>query len=332
MNARRPRIGVVGAGKWGMNLVRTCARLGYLAAACDPDLHPLEEVRSSFDDVKLFTDYTAMLDLGKLGAVAIAAPVQYHAAYALRALEAGLDVFVEKPLALSVNDGQAIVDAAERTGRKLVVGHVLLYHPVVQSMLKLVASGTIGEVRHVRSRRLSWGRLRSHENVWWSFAPHDVALMLELMGEEPESATGAAGAFVRPHIADVAHADFRFSGGRTAHIEVSWIDPVRCSQVDVFGSTGTLTFTDGRDGGQLLLTPCGDRLTSRGEPELYCGEPLRLETPAGSPLDNEIEAFARAVRGGRMPPTDGREGLAVVRTLAMVPELALAQPAEAFAQ
>lgn len=315
-----------------MNLVRTCARLGYLGAVCDPDLHPLEEVRSTFEDVKLFTDYGAMLSLGKIGAVAIAVPVQYHAEYAIRAFDAGLDVFVEKPLAMSVRDAEAVVEAAERSGKKLVVGHVLLYHPAVQTMLKLVASGAIGQVRHVRSRRLSWGRLRAHENVWWSFAPHDVALMLELFGEEPESATSAFSAFVRPHIADIAHADFRFSGGRTGHVEVSWIDPARNSQVDVFGSTGTLTFVDGRDGGRLTMTPCGDRLTTAGAVELYCGETTRVETPAGSPLDNEIEAFARAVRGGRMPPSHGREGLAVVRALAMASQAAHAEPMEAFAQ
>jgi len=323
VSARRPRIGVVGAGKWGMNLVRTCARLGYLAAVCDPELRAIEEVRSAFDDVKLFTDYGAMLDLAKITAVAIAAPVEYHAQYAIRAFEAGLDVFVEKPLALNVADAQAVVDASARAGRKLVVGHVLLYHPAVQTMLRMIASGAIGSIRHVRLRRLSWGRLRSYENVWWSFAPHDVALMLAIFGEEPESATGASGAFVRPNLADVVYADFRFSGGRTAHVEVSWIDPVRASQVDVFGSSATLSFADGANGGSLQVTPCGDRLTARGEAELFRGEPAHVETPEGSPLDNEIEAFARAVRGGRMPPTDGEEGLAVVRTLAMPADLAV---------
>lgn len=320
MKAKRPRIGVAGTGKWGMNLVRTCAQLGYLAAVCDPDLHPLEEIRSRYDGVQLFCDFDAMLELGKIGAVAIAAPAQHHAEMALRAIRAGYDVFVEKPLALCAADAEAVVEAAEAAGRKLVVGHVLLYHPAVQAMLRAIAAGTIGQVRHVRSRRLSWGRLREHENVWWSFAPHDVALTLEIMREEPLGATSSLGAYVRPHIADVAYADFRFSMGRTAHVEVSWIDPERSSRTDVFGSTGTLSFVDDPNGGTLTLTPCGDRLNAAGRAELH-REPARpLEFKPGEPLVNEIEAFARATRGGHLPPSHGREGLAVVRALAMIEE------------
>ena len=238
-----------------MNVVKTCANLGYLSAVCDKDLRPLEEIRSRYDDVRLFCDFDTMLQLGKITAVAIAAPAQYHSELAIRALQAGLDVFVEKPLALSVEDAQRVVETAAQLRRKLFVGHVLLYHPAVQAMLSMISSGSIGEVRHVRSRRSSWGRLREHEDVWWSFSPHDVALVLAIFGEEPESASGGAGAFVRPHIADIAYADFRFSMGRTAHVEANWIDPQKNSQTDVFGSTGVLSFRDGADGGTLRYTP-----------------------------------------------------------------------------
>lgn len=318
MNGRRPRIGVAGTGKWGMNVVKTCANLGYLNAVCDKDLRPLEEIRSRYDDVRLFCDFDTMLQLGKITAVAIAAPAQYHSELAIRALQAGLDVFVEKPLALSVEDAQRVVETAAEFRRKLVVGHVLLYHPGVQAMLSMISSGAIGEVRHVRSRRSSWGRLREHEDVWWSFSPHDVALVLAIFGEEPESASGSAGAFVRPHIADIAYADFRFSMGRTAHVEANWIDPQKNSQTDVFGSTGVLSFRDGADGGTLRYTPGGDRLSIGGTVELVREETVDVPVAAGEPLAIELEAFARFVRGGRVPPTDGREGLAVVRALSMV--------------
>jgi UDP-2-acetamido-3-amino-2,3-dideoxy-glucuronate N-acetyltransferase len=318
MSAKRPRIGVAGAGKWGMNLVRCCARMGVLAAVCDADLHPLEEVRAKYEGVKVFCDFTSMLALAKLDAVAIAAPAQQHAALAMEAIAADLDVFVEKPLALTVADAERVVEAARTAGRKLVVGHVLLYHPAVRTMLKIVADGGIGNVRHLRSRRLSWGRLRSFEDVWWSFAPHDVAVMLEVFGEEPLSATCAASAYVRPHIADVTYADFRFSMGRSAHVEVAWIDPDKGSRIDVFGSAGVLSFAETAQGPSLTLTPCGDRLNARGEAELVREATRTIDVPPGEPLAIELEAFCRAVRGGKLPPTHGDEALAVVRTVAMI--------------
>lgn len=321
-NGKRPRIGVVGAGKWGMNIVRNCAKMGVLAAVCDGDLHPLEEIRAKYSGVKVFCDFESMLSLAKIDAVAIAAPAQMHAQLALRAIEAGLDVFVEKPLALGVADAQRVVDAARDAGRKLVVGHVLLYHPAVRTMLKMIGDGRIGQVRHLRSRRLSWGRLRSYEDVWWSFAPHDVAVMLEVFGEEPSTVSCDASAFIRPHIADVTYADFRFSMGRSAHIEVAWIDPDKGMRLDVFGSTGVLTFSENSEGTKLVLTPCGDRLNARGDAELY-REPVRaIDVPEGEPLQIELEAFCRTVRGGRLPPSHGDEALAVVRTVAMIHEYA----------
>lgn len=318
MSAPTFRVGVAGAGKWGMNVVRTCAKLGVLAAVCDADLHPLETVRSKYEGVRVYCDYPTMLKLANLDAVIVSAPAPAHAEMALTAIAAGLPVLVEKPLALNVADAQRVVDAADAAGVTLAAGHVLLYHPHVALMLAAIAEGRIGEVRHFRSRRVSWGRLRAHEDVWWSFAPHDIAVMLEVMGEEPSDVIWASSAYVRPRVADVAYADFTFSYGRSAHVEVTWIDPEKGSRFDVFGSHGTLTFTDGAGGPRLSLTPCGDRLDTRGEPELWRGETLVLDAPAAEPLAAEIEAFCRAVRGGPRPPTHGAEGLAVVRTLARI--------------
>jgi UDP-2-acetamido-3-amino-2,3-dideoxy-glucuronate N-acetyltransferase len=316
---RVPRIGIIGAGYWGANLVRNCYQLGVLAAVCDADLHRLNEVRGKYEGVQLYVDVDQMLELAKVDAVMIAAPAPAHATLALKAIAAGKHVFVEKPLALSVEDAQRVVEAAEAAGVTLFVGHVLLYHPAVSALIEAVRAGKIGHARHLRSRRLSWGRLRSQENVWWSFAPHDCALMLAIMRDTPSTATGWVSEFVRPGVGDFAYADFAFADGRSAHIEVSWLDPDKSSRIDVFGSTGTLTFIDTRDGGSLTLTPCGDRLNTRGEPELWRGEaqvvPFQLQA---EPLRLEIEAFVRALRGGGAFPTDGREGLEVVRALEMV--------------
>ena len=329
-----PRIGVIGAGYWGANLIRNCRELGVLAAVCDTDLHALDEVRSKYPGTGLFCDAEAMLAHGKLDAVVIAAPAPAHAKLALMAIEAGKHVFVEKPLALSVEDAQRVVDAAERANLTLFVGHVLLYHPAVRAMLECIAAGRVGRVRHLRSRRLSWGRLRAQENVWWSFAPHDCALMIEIMKDAPVNATGWLSAYVRPGLGDFAYADFAFADGRSAHIEVSWLDPDKSSRIDVFGSEGTLTFIDSREGPSLMLTRCGDRLDTRGEPELWRGQTETIDLPVGEPLRLELDAFCRAIRGVREHiPTDGREGLEVVRALAMVDQHATVHsfPLEALA-
>lgn len=320
---RIPRIGVAGAGYWGANLVRNCYQLGVLAAVCDSDLHRLDEVRSKYEGVQLYVDFAQMLESAKLDAVIIAAPAPAHAHLALQAIQTGKHVFVEKPLALNVEDAQAVVDAAEAKGVTLFVGHVLLYHPAVSALIDAVHSGKIGHVRHLRSRRLSWGRLRSQENVWWSFAPHDCALMLAIMRDRPVNATGWVSEFVRPGVGDFAYADFAFADGRSAHIEVSWLDPDKSSRIDVFGSEGTLTFADSSEGGSLTLTPCGDRLNARREPELWRGEAQNIPCERGvEPLRRELEAFVRALRGGAHFPTDGREGLEVVRALEMVDDKA----------
>ena len=316
---RIPRIGVIGAGYWGANLVRNCYTLGVLAAVCDADLHRLDDVRTKYAGVQLYVDADQMLASAKLDAVIVAAPASAHADIALRAIAAGKNVFVEKPLALSVDDAQRVVEAADNAGVTLFVGHVLLYHPAVSALIEAVRAGRIGRVRHLRSRRLSWGRLRSEENVWWSFAPHDCALMLAIMHDAPSSATGWISEFVRPGVGDFAYADFAFADGRSAHVEVSWLDPDKSSRIDVFGSEGTLTFVDSREGGTLTLTPCGDRPGRRGEPELWREEAQDVPFERGvEPLRREIEAFVRAMRGGARFPTDGHEGLRVVRALEMV--------------
>lgn len=315
MRTRSIRVGVVGAGYWGANLVRNCFELGVLDAVCDQDLHALEGVRTKYPSAQIYCDYGTMLQMAKINAVVLASPAPLHARMALQAIAAGKHVFVEKPLALTVEDAQRVVQAAKDAGAQLFVGHVLLYHPAVRTMLEVIRAGKIGRVRHLRSRRLSWGRLRAHENVWWSFAPHDCALIYEVFREFPCELASSQSAFLSPDRSDFAYADFRFAGGASAHVEVSWLDPEKSSRIDVFGSAGTITLVDSRNGASLSLTPCGDRRSARGEPELWREQATTIPIPAGEPLRLEIEAFLHAIRTGSKPATDGEEGLAVVRML-----------------
>jgi predicted dehydrogenase len=270
-----------------------------------------------YPGVEAFARAETMIARADLDGLVVASPAQAHASLALMAISGGMDVLVEKPLALNVLDAQRVVRAARQRNRKLMVGHVLLYHPGIRCMLQAIEAGEIGEVRFVRCRRLNWGRLRAHENVWWSFAPHDVAVMLEVMGEEPLSASCAAGSYVTPGIADVVYAHYVFPDERAAHIEVSWLNPERVSQIDVFGTLGVLTFSDGRAGSSLTLTPCGSRESAAGT-ALWRNDPQAIVFPEGEPLALELQSFCSAIRGDETPLTDGEEGLAVVRALAML--------------
>ena len=324
------RVGVIGAGYWGANLVRVCHELGVLESVCDASEAIIAGVADRYPNVGLEFDVPSLLKRN-IDAVVIAAPAAVHAELALEAIAAGKHVFVEKPLSMSVEDGGAVVRAARAGGRTLFVGHVLLYHPGIRRMLGLIEEGAIGEIRHVRSRRCSWGKLRAHENVWWSFAPHDIALMLEIFAEVPQTVRGMLSGFVRPAIADFAHADLQFTHGRSAHIEVTWLDPEKTSRLDVFGSKGVLSFIDAREGARLTITPCGDREDERGQPELWREAPRSIDFTPAEPLAAEMRAFIDAVKLGRTPLTDGEEGLRVVRVLAMLAQQDYAHPSmEAF--
>jgi UDP-2-acetamido-3-amino-2,3-dideoxy-glucuronate N-acetyltransferase len=306
------RVGVAGAGPWGGNVIRACAELGVLAAVCDPDAGRLARAGDGRTAVFLTRDFDALLRA--VDAVAIAAPAASHAELALRAIGAGKHVLVEKPLAMDVADAQRVADAAEHAGVRAVVGHVLLYHPAVRMLLDAVATGAIGRIVHVRARRLNLGRVRAHENVWWSFAPHDVALILALMRSSPTRVAGVAHAVRGVPVADFAYADLTFADERSAHISVSWLDPRRESRLDVFGTSGVLTFEDSRAGARLVRRPCGVSASL----ETWAGDEESIAFDAGAPLELEIEAFVRAARDGTATPTDARLGVEVVRVLEMV--------------
>lgn len=309
------RMGIIGAGYWGANLVRVCSELGVLECVCDAEQATRDAVKRSYPGVETVADLNALLTRN-VDAVVIATPAQTHAAICLSVLNAGKHVFVEKPLALSISEGERIADAAQVAQRVVFVGHLLLYHPAVRKLRALLADKKIGRVWHIRSRRLSLGKLRDHENVWWSFAPHDVALMLAIMGEEPQSAV-AAQARRKGTLSDVAYAEFSFSDGRSAHIEVCWLDPEKSARLDVFGDEGVLTLSDARAGSSLTLKPFSVGVDSLGKPKVSRGEEVSIEFGDEEPLKAEMRAFLDSVQAGRPSETSAQQGVAVLRALVM---------------
>jgi UDP-2-acetamido-3-amino-2,3-dideoxy-glucuronate N-acetyltransferase len=309
-------LGVVGVGKWGANHVSTVASLGVLGAICDADPALLGNLRARYPDARVTTRFEEMLAM-PLDAVVIATPAQTHAALALKAIEAGKHVFVEKPLALTVEDAQSIAAAARLRGVKVFVGHLVLYQQGVRAVLERVRSGSIGEVRHVRARRASYGRLRFVEDVWWSFAPHDVSSMLAIMGEEPIEGSIVRHAYVTPGIADFAYADFKFSGERSAHVEVTWLDPGKGAALDVFGTERTLSLRDFGGKTTLRIVSCGAKCDADARAELWRGDETLLEFDADEPLRTELEAFIAMILRSESVPSDADAGIKVVRALAM---------------
>ncbi len=311
------KVGVIGAGRWGRNILRVCSQLGVLDSICDANEAALATAAIEYPQVNLEFDGGSLLERD-IDAVIVATPPMVHAELALAALDAGKHVFVEKPLAMTVDDAAMVVRAARARRLTLFVGHLMVYHPAVQRMFELIHEGAIGDVRHVRARRLAWGTLRDNENVWWSLAPHDVALVLEIFDEMPIDAVGTLPAFIRPRIADFAYADLRFSAGRSAHIETSWLDPEKSARLDVFGSNGVLRLIDSAQGAQLTLTPCGAHYDDLDRAELWREGAQPVDFTPVEPLAAEMQAFLEAARLGVRPPTDGESGLAVVKVLSML--------------
>jgi UDP-2-acetamido-3-amino-2,3-dideoxy-glucuronate N-acetyltransferase len=231
-----------------------------------------------------------------------------------QALLAGKDVFVEKPLALSVPEGEELVKLAEKLKRILMVGHILQYHPAVRILKELITKGSLGRVEYVYSNRLNMGKIRTEENILWSFAPHDVSVLLGLLGEEPDSVSCEAGAYLSQEVADVTLSQFGFSSGVRAHVFVSWLHPFKEQRLVVVGSNQMAVFDDSAEN-RLVLYPHRVEWKNRVPTAVKAeGVPVALESE--EPLKNECLEFLGCLASRRDPLTDGREGLRVLKLLA----------------
>ncbi len=304
-----PTVAVAGCGYWGKNLVRNFKELGALAAVCDPRPEGRQLAATVAPEVEIGDSFEAAL---AHPAVAIATPAETHYDLARRALEADRDVFVEKPLALTYEQGAALVRLAEERKRILMVGHVLEYHPAIVRMLDLIHAGELGRVHYIYSHRLSLGKVRREENILWSFAPHDIAVILRLVGAMPERVSATGGSYLQPGISDVTVTSLQFAGGQRAHIHVSWLHPFKEQRLVVVGSHKMASFDD--VGKRLMLYD--QRVELRNgmpEPIRHEGDPVPFADD--EPLRNECRAFVEAIACRRPPLTDGESGLRVLEVL-----------------
>jgi UDP-2-acetamido-3-amino-2,3-dideoxy-glucuronate N-acetyltransferase len=313
-NAGRVNVCVVGCGHWGRNLVRSFAKLNHLYAICETNAAAAQAIREQNPGTKVYSDLPQALADPDIDAVVLATPAEQHHQMALRALEAGKDVFVEKPLTLDWRDGAEMVSMARRHRRLLMVGHLLHYHPAVVKLKELLASGELGKIDYIYSNRLSMGKIRREENALWSFAPHDISVILSLVGQSPFQVTATGGAYLQPNIADVTVSHLLFDQGTRAHIFVSWLHPYKEQRLVVIGSKQMVVFEDSRPDNKLMLF---DKQIELKDGALEALKPRGIPVPfdAKEPLLAECEHFLDCVLHRREPRTPGEEGVQVLQIL-----------------
>lgn len=322
MTQDKVRIALIGCGYWGPNLARNFSLVehGELALCADLDDQALARLQRQFPQVEMTTDVMAVLERPDIDAIALATPARTHATLALQALAAGKHVFVEKPLAMNTTDAQAMVAAATAQQRTLMVGHIFEYHPAVQYIKDLLDSGELGDLYYLYSTRVNLGRVQTDINALWSIAPHDVSIMLHLVGRLPAQVTARGQSFLNGTVEDVVFVTLEFASGALGHVHASWLDPSKTRQLTVVGSRKMVVYDDVAAEGKVKIYDKG--VYRKGEAgygefqyKVHSGDIMMPRLEMTEPLRLECQHFVDCVRSGSQPLTDGFNGLRVVRVL-----------------
>lgn len=315
-------IAIAGIGAWGKNLLRNFYNLagGHLVLACDQDEKKLAHAKANYIGLETTGNYDDILKRDDIEAVVLATPPADHFKMAMPAIEAGKDVFVEKPLVLSVEDGEKLVEAAEKANRILMVGHIMVFHPATIFLKSLIDDDQLGKVYYLYASRVNLGKVREIENALWSFAPHDISIILYLLEKDPVRVTATGSAYLQPGIEDVVFTTLHFGDGTMAHIHVSWLDPHKDRKLVVVGSKKMAVFDDSQAGEKIRLYDKG--VDTRQDYETY-GEYLSVRTgdilipqvKSSEPLAEECRHFLHCIEKRERPRSDGVEGLRVLKVL-----------------
>jgi predicted dehydrogenase len=328
-------VALVGHGYWGRNLARNLNAADNLSLVAIAD--PAEEARAAaaraYPRAQVSADVADILADPDVEGVVLATAAGSHAELAIAALEAGKHVLVEKPLATTVEDGERMVAVADRMGLVLMVGHTFLHSPPVHRLRTYITDGLLGDIKYLYSQRLSLGKIRRDCNALWNFGPHDVSIMLYLLGDRPVEVSARSFSFIGEGVEDVFFCSLLFESGVGGNFHVSWIDPRKARLMTVVGSEKMAVYDDVSVDQKLQLVDAG--LATGGVADLGVFQTLgdfQWRTRVGDiviphvemsePLLREVEAFGRACRGLETPVTDARHGLEVVRVLAALDESA----------
>lgn len=302
------KIGVIGAGNWGKNLVRNFSELGVLSGVAEYSEELRAGMSAEYPSVPLFANHLELIESG-VDAVAIATPVPFHFAVAKDALEAGKDVFVEKPLTFSVAEAEELITLAETNKRVLMVGHLLLYQPAIAFVKEFIEAGKLGEIYSMHQERSKLGRVRAAENALWSLGVHDVAVLLHLVGEPVVKTVYSGHCGVQPNIADDTYLHLTFESGIIAHLHNSWLWPENRRCLTIVGEKGMLVYNEVAQNVTFHDKTVDTDLVHHdlGSEVIFSGD--------GQPLRTELEHFLECLETRDTPLSDGHGGLAVVRVL-----------------
>jgi len=307
-------IAVIGCGYWGKNLVRNLEELGALYAVCEVNNSALRFCEQNYPAAKLYVDHSALLRDAGVEAVVIATPAVSHYGLARQALLAGRDVMVEKPIALHYREGEDLVALSKEKERILMTGHVLLYHPAIVKLKRMICDGELGKINYIYSNRLNLGKFRTEENILWSFAPHDISVILHLLDEMPSSVTASGGNYLNTDVADVTTTLLQFPSGVRSHIFVSWLHPYKEQKLVVVGDKKMVLFDDVYRDEKLFLYEHRIDWIERA-PIPHKEEARAVPTEKTEPLRAECAHFIECVSTRHNPLTDGHEGLRVLKVL-----------------
>lgn len=307
-------IAVVGSGYWGKNLTRNFYELGVLGWICDNNPQTLKRFEKKYTDISTVPSYEDILNNPEVAAVAIATPAEQHFTMTKEALKNGKDVYVEKPLAMSVEEGKILRDLAHDKDRILMVGHILKYHPAIVKIKKMLNEKRLGKLYHIYSNRLNLGKVRQEENILWSFAPHDISVILYLLDDQPEIVNAMGGTYLQPNIYDVTLTTLKFRSGVMAHIYVSWLHPFKEHRLVIIGDKKMLVFEDSLSENKLKLYDKGIDWID-GEPVPRNRDFEVIDFPSDEPLKIECQHFCDCITTRRTPKSDGQDGVNVLSVL-----------------
>ena len=309
-------LALIGAGHWGKNLARVFHELGILKTICDSSKEILLNNAAKYPEITTTSSFSEVLASPDINAIAIAAPAEQHYSMAKKSLLADKHVFVEKPLAMTAQEGEELVQIAEKNGKILFVGHILQYHSAVKTVKKMIQEGELGKLQYIYSNRLNLGKIRREENILWSFAPHDISVILSLAGEEPVEVTATGSNILHPDIADTTITNMKFPSGIGAHIFVSWLHPFKEQKMVIIGDRKMMVFDDTAPVEQKLVIYPHQISWKSGipVPKKKDGTPIGLTEIWEEPLGSEGRAFIDAING-KPALTDGSEGLRVLKVL-----------------
>lgn len=314
-NNDKPKIALVGCGYWGKNLCRNFHALGALAAVVDSTDRGQATAMEIANNIRVMSDFEDVLCDKKIQGIVLATPAETHAELSIKAMHAGKDVFVEKPMALSLADAEDMKRVAQETKQILMVGHLLEYHPAVLKLREMIDSGELGKINYIYSNRLNFGKVRTEENALWSFAPHDVAVILRLMGQSPLEVSSCGGSYLSPGISDTTISNLRFKDKSRSHIFVSWLHPFKEQRLVVVGDKKMAIFNDVAPFGEKLMIYPQNVEFDGSIPLLKKEDAEFVEHEDTEPLREECSHFLECIQSRNQPITNPRSGIEVLKVL-----------------